>query len=240
VGLLLLGDMLLLSMSLNQSKRNFINKDGKAEEIYREYRVNYKTLFNREAEEEMIKSLHKAEALCKLIKYAFNSKHLISIKDDRNYNQYNISVPKDESSDCEFYVNLGKKTHICHCLEWQYMIVTDLNSVELLDSTFDMYFERVSQLRKAVNDKAKQLFQNSRGAFVVKEEYEKTNNLIFEIDEISGEFKTYEKKCKFIIDNETEVAFYLKFNKEKDEFFIDSFGPISLRDKKSRDFLCRI
>lgn len=232
-------EMLFLLMSLQHT---FINEEGKEEKIYREYAKNYTTLFNEEAEIELIKSLHRSEAMCKLIKYVFDSRHFISIRENYNTNECYIEVRKDDISNYEFFVSLGKITSICCYAHWQYVIRTEINSTELLDLTFDAYFQYLSQLRKAVKDKANELFQNLKEgsvvkAFVAREEFDKTSNLIFEIDESKSEIITYDKKCKFIIDNKTEVPFELRFNKEKNEFFIDSLGSLVPRDEKSREVL---
>jgi hypothetical protein len=221
-------------MSSNNSRRSFINKQGTFEEIHREFRVGYRTLYNSEAEEEMLKSIDKSEAFCRLIKYALTSRYLISIRD-----QDSLTIEKNKTICEDFYIHLGKITTIVNSFEFQYVIKTSISSTELLDSMLDTYFEYVSQLRKTVYGKTQDLFGDSRATpFLVKEEFERMVNPVFEIDEVNGEIKTYEKKCKFI-NKDKEAAFTLKFDKKKNEFFIDSIGALVSRDKDSREVLYR-
>ena len=221
-------------MTPNNSRRSYVNKQGVFEEIYREFRIGYRTLYNSEAEIEMLKSIDKSEAFCRLIKYALTSRYLISIRD-----QDSLNVEKNKTICEDFYVHLGKTTTIVNSFEFQYVIKTSISSTELLDSTLDTYFDYISQLKKTVYGKVQELFEESTTTpFVVKEEFEKGPNPIFEIDEVNGEIKTYEKKCKFI-NKDKEAAFTLKFDKKKNEFFIDSIGALVSRDKDSREVLYR-
>lgn len=226
--------MLFLFMTPNNSRRSYVNKQGVFEEIYREFRIGYRTLYNSEAEIEMLKSIDKSEAFCRLIKYALTSRYLISIRD-----QDSLNVEKNKTICEDFYVHLGKTTTIVNSFEFQYVIKTSISSTELLDSTLDTYFDYISQLKKTVYGKVQELFEDPiTKPFIVKEEFERNSDPVFEIDEVNGEIKTYEKKCKFV-NKEKEAAFTLKFDKEKNEFFISSIGALVSRDKSSREILLR-
>lgn len=221
-------------MSSNNSRRSFINKQGTFEEIHREFRIGYRTLYNSEAEEEMLKSIDKSEAFCRLIKYALTSRYLISIKD-----QDGLTIEKNKTICEDFYVHLGKTVTIVNCSTFKYLIKTSISSTELLDSTLDTYFDYLSQLKKTVYGKVQELFEDPiTKPFIVKEEFEKNSDPVFEIDEANNKIKTYEKKCKFV-SKEKEASFTLKFDKEKNEFFISSIGALVSRDKSSRENLLR-
>lgn len=218
-------------------KDTIINKYGEEEEIYRKYSNEYQTYFNEEADKQLNKLLHESEARCKLIKYSFESRHFVSINNN-NLREIEISIKRKDNSEVVFFVYLGQITRFVCRFDYHYYIITNFSSVELLDSTIDMFFECFHQLKKAIKNKISEAFPGKDvKAFVVKEEIERSSNVIFELDEINGQLITYNKKCKFIIDKVNESSFDLKFNKEKNEFFIDSIGPIVARDKNSREFL---
>lgn len=221
-------------MSSNNSRRSYVNKQGVFEEIYREFRIGYRTLYNSEAEEEMLKSIDKSEAFCRLIKYALTSRYLISIRD-----QDGLTIEKNKTICEDFYVHIGKTVTIVNCSTFQYLIKTNISSTELLDSTLDTYFDYISQLKKTVYGEVQELFEDPiTKPFIVKEEFEQNSDPVFEIDEANNKIKTYEKKCKFV-SKEKEASFTLKFDKEKNEFFIASIGALVSRDKSSREILLR-